>query len=77
MAEVVEAFPVLEGYYRILFLYVEPATMLFPAFLLWFFPGALWFHNELIPGVEPATSLDPRAKMAIWQLANCRFTLKC
>ncbi|PVG00703.1 hypothetical protein CPB86DRAFT_782244 [Serendipita vermifera] len=64
-------FPALEGYYQVVFLHVEPVMMIFPALLLWFIPGALWFHNELIPGVEPATSLDPRAQMVIWQLANC------
>ena len=45
-----------------------------PAILAWFFPGAAWFHHELIPSKGPPLgSLDPRTIMAIWQLGNCPF----
>lgn len=47
-----------------------------PAILAWVFPGAAWFHHQLIPSSEPVpdiSSLDGRTKMAIWQLGNCMF----
>jgi hypothetical protein len=66
-------FPALEGFYKLVFLYFEPISTLSPVFLAWFYPGATWFYNELIPGAKPATSLDPRATLAIWQLVNCNF----
>lgn len=42
--------------------------------MAWVFPGAEWFHHELIPSKDsalPAGFLDPRTSMAIWQLGNC------
>lgn len=47
-----------------------------PAVLAWFFPGASWFHHQLIPSssaAPPAGFLDPRTVMAVWQLGNCAF----
>jgi hypothetical protein len=64
-------FPALPGFYQFLFLHVEPLSTLVPAFLIWFFPGATWFFNELIVGGILSTSLDSRTTMAIWQLASC------
>lgn len=46
-----------------------------PAVLAWVFPGAAWFHSELIPGGAGVAILDARSTMAIWQLANCYFLL--
>jgi hypothetical protein len=46
----------------------------FPALMAWIFPGAAWFHHELIPSsgpLAPGAVLDPRTLMAVWQLANC------
>lgn len=44
-----------------------------PAVMAWSFPGAAWFHHELIPDGTPvpAALTDPRTTMAIWQLGNC------
>ena len=46
-------------------------TTISPAFLAWFFPGAEWFHAQLIPVGTPSGTLDARTTMAIWQLGNC------
>jgi hypothetical protein len=49
-------------------------TTILPAFLIWFTPGAAWFHHGLIP--DPLGSfagVDARTRMAIWQLGNCAF----
>jgi len=66
-------FAALPGFYRLLFLYLEPVSTIAPALIVWFFPGPSWFLHQLIPSTEPAPaqSLDPRALMAIWQLTNC------
>ncbi|KAF7972579.1 hypothetical protein HWV62_17714 [Athelia sp. TMB] len=67
-------FLALPGFYRTLFLYIEPASTISPALLAWLYPGAEWFHNELIPSKAPALPsgfLEPRTSMAIWQLGNC------
>ena len=85
-------FPALPGFYRLLFLHLEPSekntqdnsefssssdfllvSTISPAFISWFFPGAAWFHHQLIPTSTPVPSepLDPRTKMAMWQLGNC------
>ncbi|EIN13320.1 hypothetical protein PUNSTDRAFT_78809 [Punctularia strigosozonata HHB-11173 SS5] len=73
-------FLALPGFYNTLFLHVEPASTILPAFMAWYFPGATWFHHELIPspaGTEtpPAGFLDQRSTMAIWQLGNCYLLL--
>lgn len=48
------------------------ASTALPALMAWLFPGAAWFHHELIPDGSPVpTALDPRTTMAIWQLGNC------
>jgi hypothetical protein len=49
------------------------ASTILPALLIWFTPGASWFHHELIPAQEPVVSLEARTRMAIWQLGNCAF----
>ncbi|KAI0306898.1 hypothetical protein B0F90DRAFT_1622018 [Multifurca ochricompacta] len=70
-------FLVLPGVYKALFLYIEPASTILPAILIWFAPGAAWFHHELIPAPpqEQVSSLDGRTRMAIWQLGNCCYLL--
>ncbi|KAI0065858.1 hypothetical protein BV25DRAFT_1821542 [Artomyces pyxidatus] len=69
-------FLALPGVYKVLFLYIEPVSTILPAFLVWFTPGADWFHHELIPSSDPASlPLDGRTTMAIWQLGNCYFLL--
>ncbi len=90
-----DSFPALTGFYRWLFLYIEPSacsyvleqqaslttiftprvivlTML-PCFFIWTFPGAAWFHHELIPDgtASPAKALEARTEMSILQLGNC------
>ncbi|KAA1466683.1 hypothetical protein DENSPDRAFT_831559 [Dentipellis sp. KUC8613] len=69
------SFPALPGFYKLLFLYLEPISTVAPAFLIWFFPGASWFHHELIPSSSAAPALDARTTMAIWQLGNCYLLL--
>ncbi|KAF8530943.1 hypothetical protein JB92DRAFT_3081103 [Gautieria morchelliformis] len=70
------SFPALPGFYKLLFLHLEPISTVSPAFLAWIFPGAAWFHSELIPSDSPKHgTLDARTTMAIWQLANCYFLL--
>lgn len=52
-------------------------STILPAFLIWLTPGAAWFHHELIPAPhEPAAIIDPRTRMAIWQLGNCTSGVK-
>jgi hypothetical protein len=69
-------FPALPGVYNALFLYIEPVSTILPAILIWFTPGAAWFHHELIPTAhESFASIDPRTRMAIWQLGNCYLLL--
>ena len=43
--------------------------------MAWLFPGAAWFHNQLIPDGTPvpAALSDARTTMAIWQLGNCSW----
>ncbi|KAG9310303.1 hypothetical protein JVU11DRAFT_9423 [Chiua virens] len=67
-------FPALPGFYQAFFLYFEPLSTMAPVFLIWFFPGAGWFHSELIPGPSSGT-LDARTTMATWQLGNCFLLL--
>ncbi|KAN0101026.1 hypothetical protein V8E55_001010 [Tylopilus felleus] len=68
-------FPALPGFYQTLFLYFEPLSTVSPAFLAWFFPGAEWFHAQLIPESTPSGPQDARTTMAIWQLGNCYMLL--
>jgi len=73
-----EDFPALPGFYKLLFLHLEPISTISPAFLAWVFPGAAWFHHQLIPSSDPApdiSTLEGRTKMAIWQLGNCYLLL--
>lgn len=66
-------FPALEGVYQFLYLYFEPISTFIPAFMATILPGAVWFHNELIPGSQVSSSLEARSIMAVWQLANCKL----
>ncbi|PFH54680.1 hypothetical protein AMATHDRAFT_134070 [Amanita thiersii Skay4041] len=71
-------FPALPRFYQTIFMYLEPLSTMIPALLVWTVPGSSWFHQELIPAGQSApsaTPLDPRTKMAIWQLANCYLLL--
>ncbi|KAF8640494.1 hypothetical protein AX17_000156 [Amanita inopinata Kibby_2008] len=71
-------FHALPGFYKILFLYIEPLSTTLPAFMVWVSPGSSWFHQNLVPEVVPSIvppSLDVRTQMAIWQLANCYLLL--
>ncbi|KZT08961.1 uncharacterized protein LAESUDRAFT_696337 [Laetiporus sulphureus 93-53] len=73
-----EDFLALPGFYKLMYLHIEPASTILPSILAWFFPGAAWFHHELIPDSSPtpsAGSLDPRTLIAIWQLGNCYLLL--
>ncbi|KAF8912879.1 hypothetical protein CPB84DRAFT_1670701 [Gymnopilus junonius] len=72
-----DTFPALPGFYRFLFLYLEPMSTFTPAVMVWLYPGASWFHHQLIPSTSPhpTTALEPRTTMAIWQLSNCYFLL--
>ncbi|KAF8167885.1 hypothetical protein B0H34DRAFT_35872 [Crassisporium funariophilum] len=72
-----DTFPALPGFYRMLFLYLEPMSTIAPVLMVWVTPGASWFHHQLIPSAQstPTTSLDPRTLMAVWQLTNCYFLL--
>ncbi|KAF7310425.1 hypothetical protein HMN09_00584500 [Mycena chlorophos] len=71
------SFPALSGFYQLLFLYLEPTSEVLPALMSWFFPGAAWFHHQLIPteAPVPAAPLDPRTLMMTWQLGNCYLLL--
>ncbi|KAJ7071575.1 hypothetical protein C8F01DRAFT_1111096, partial [Mycena amicta] len=70
-------FLALQGFYRLLFLYVEPTSTMLPALMAWALPGAPWFHHQLIPTSAPVPTapLDPRTQMMVWQLGNCYLLL--
>ncbi|KAL5535081.1 hypothetical protein ACEPAF_3174 [Sanghuangporus sanghuang] len=71
-------FPALPGFYKLMYLHIEPISTMTPALLAWFFPGSKWFFDELIPSTPAAPlqdSLDPRSSMAVWQLTNCYLLL--
>ncbi|EJD04448.1 uncharacterized protein FOMMEDRAFT_133719 [Fomitiporia mediterranea MF3/22] len=70
-------FPALPGFYKLMYLHLEPISTIAPSFFVWLFPGTAWFYGELIPGAPPVKedSMDPRATMAIWQLTNCYLLL--
>jgi len=70
-------FAALPGFYRLLFLYLEPLSTIAPALIVWVFHGPEWFLHQLIPSTDPVPtqSLDPRVLMTIWQLTNCYFLL--
>lgn len=69
-------FHALPGFYQVLFLYLEPLSMVLPAIVVYGYPGTSWFHQQLIPSSQAASQvLDERTQMAIWQLANCYFLL--
>ncbi|KIK53040.1 hypothetical protein GYMLUDRAFT_233079 [Collybiopsis luxurians FD-317 M1] len=65
---------VLPGFYKLLFLYLEPASAILPAPMIWIWPGAAWFHSEQIPSLgpfSPSITLDPRTTLALSHLGNC------
>ncbi|ESK98116.1 hypothetical protein Moror_362 [Moniliophthora roreri MCA 2997] len=71
-------FPALTGFYKLLFLYLEPASTMIPGLIILFYPGATWFHHQLIPSkTEPLHFglLDDKTTMALWQLGSCYFLL--
>ncbi|KAJ7102527.1 hypothetical protein B0H15DRAFT_943430 [Mycena belliarum] len=70
-------FPALQGFYQLLFLYLEPISTILPALMSWTFPGAAWFHHQLIPSAAPVPpgALPPRTLMLVWQLGNCYLLL--
>ncbi|KAJ6501426.1 hypothetical protein C8R47DRAFT_1008023 [Mycena vitilis] len=70
-------FLALSGFYQLLFLYLEPISTIFPALMSWTFPGAEWFHHQLIPSSAPVPTgpLDARTHMMVWQLGNCYLLL--
>ncbi|KAJ7139468.1 hypothetical protein C8R44DRAFT_604896 [Mycena epipterygia] len=70
-------FLALNGFYQLLFLYIEPISTMFPALMAWIFPGAAWFHHQLIPSSAPvpSTPLEARTHMMVWQLGNCYLLL--
>ena len=51
------------------------STMIAPVIMVWLFPGASWFHHQLIPSAipVPTASLEPRTLMLLRQLTNCRY----
>ena len=65
----------LGGFYKFVFLHLEPVSTITPAIITFLFPGSTWFYNQLIPGLPPApdSDVDIRARMAVLQLANCSF----
>ncbi|KAF9015382.1 hypothetical protein BDQ17DRAFT_1230041 [Cyathus striatus] len=65
---------VLTGYYKLLFLYLEPLSSLCPILMVRFSGPEKWY-NTFVPGMQPARSLEPGTEMAIWQLANSYFAL--
>ncbi|KAF9004164.1 hypothetical protein BDZ89DRAFT_1026399 [Hymenopellis radicata] len=72
------SFPALTGFYKFLFLYLEPFSTTLPALMILTYPGASWFYHELIPSDGPAPPsgfMEPRATLAIWQLGNCYLLL--
>jgi len=69
-------FPALPGFYKFLFLHLEPISTISPSIMAWIFPGSTWFWHQLIPSsAPPPRSLDDRTAMAIWQLGNCYLLL--
>ena len=67
-------FPALTGFYKTLFFYAEPVSVILPAIFTWGYPGVAWFHAELIPLSKPGP-LDVNTRMAVWQLVNCYILL--
>jgi len=68
-------FDALPGYYKLLFLHLEPLSLLGPFIqsCLW---GPAWFYNELVPPKgPPPIDLDPRAQIGIWQLLTCYVSI--
>ncbi|KAF8167886.1 hypothetical protein B0H34DRAFT_683543 [Crassisporium funariophilum] len=68
-------FDAMPGYYRFIFLHLEPLSEIGPI-IMSFHSGPAWFYNELVPPTGPPPEyMDPRATIAIWQLVLCYFLL--
>ncbi|KAF8807610.1 hypothetical protein BYT27DRAFT_7097872 [Phlegmacium glaucopus] len=68
-------FDALPGYYRFIFLHLEPLSEIGPIIMA-FKSGPGWFYNELTPPTGPPPEyLDPRAAIAVWQLVICYLLL--
>ncbi|KAJ3510384.1 hypothetical protein NLJ89_g4705 [Agrocybe chaxingu] len=68
-------FDALPGYYKFIFLYLEPLSEIGP-FIMSVKSGPAWFYNELVPPTgPPPVYLDPRTEIAIWQLTICYILL--
>ncbi|KAF9535799.1 hypothetical protein CPB83DRAFT_842359 [Crepidotus variabilis] len=72
-----DTFPALTGLYHLIFLHIEPGAILLSVIAIWIWPGASWFHHELVPAPTrtPIAELDTRTHMAMLQLSNCYFLL--
>ncbi|KAF9454920.1 hypothetical protein P691DRAFT_799928 [Macrolepiota fuliginosa MF-IS2] len=69
-------FAALPGFYRVVFLHLEPMSTFIPVISVWVAPGANWFFQEQVPSDAPTpTSLDDRTRMIISQLVNCYLLL--
>jgi hypothetical protein len=71
MSNALQALP---GFYKLLFVYLEPISAILPAPMIWFWPGAAWFHHQQIPSSKPflfSGNLDLRTTTALCQLGNC------
>lgn len=66
-------FPALPGFYRLLFLYLEPMSTMIPTLMIWISHGPAWFLHQSIPSTDPVPTqvLEPRVLMAVRQLINC------
>jgi len=68
-------FDALPGYYRFIFLHLEPLSEIGPIIMA-FKSGPGWFYNELTPPTGPPPEyLDPRSSIAVWQLVICYLLL--
>lgn len=71
-----ENFAALPGFYRLMFLHLEPLSTFIPVMSVWIAPGIKWFYQEQIPSNTPAPLLlDDRTQMIVMQLVNCYLLL--
>lgn len=71
-----DSFPALPGFYRLVFLYLEPLLTIIPVLFIWSPQGTNWFYQEQIPSSTLAPSpVDDRTRMIVAQLVNCFFLL--
>lgn len=59
-------------------------SAIIPAPMIWFWPGAAWFHQGQIPSIASSLSssdslygsaMDPRTVLSLWHLGNCKLGL--